>query len=204
MDPIAALGRIDIYLLDQVMRGHIRPEDRVLDAGCGSGRNLVYFFRSGYDVHALDPDPDAIEQTRRVAASCGVSMGTDRLRREALESTTFDDGSFDVVICNAVLHFAEDHDHFERMVARLHGLLKPGGLCFSRLATTIGIESLVTPSAGRPRGWVDLPDGSSRYAVELETLLTLTRRSSCSLVDPIKTVNVQNLRCMTNWVWRRD
>ena len=38
-------GQIDIYLFDQLLRGRIPPGSRILDAGCGSGRNLVYFLR---------------------------------------------------------------------------------------------------------------------------------------------------------------
>ncbi|MAG57790.1 MAG: SAM-dependent methyltransferase [Planctomycetes bacterium] len=203
MDPIQALGRIDIYLLDQVMRRNIRTGQRILDVGCGSGRNLAYFLSSGYDVSGLDPQPQAVESTRQLAGDLEAPADETRFRIEALEATTFPDASFDVVICNAVLHFADDASHFERMVERLRALLRPGGLCFSRLATTIGIETLVRPSAGRPAGWVDLPDGSARFAVDLDTLLSLTNRLGAELVGPIKTVNVQNLRCMSNWVWKR-
>ena len=35
-------GNIDIYLFDQLLRARLRPGMRVLDAGCGGGRNLVY------------------------------------------------------------------------------------------------------------------------------------------------------------------
>jgi SAM-dependent methyltransferase len=52
-------GAIDIYLFDQLLRGRIAPGLRVLDAGCGSGRNLVYLLRSGYEVFAADPDERA-------------------------------------------------------------------------------------------------------------------------------------------------
>jgi tellurite methyltransferase len=38
-------GPIDIYLFDQLLKGSIQPGMRVLDAGCGSGRNLVYLLR---------------------------------------------------------------------------------------------------------------------------------------------------------------
>ena len=43
----AQFGAIDVYLFDQLLRGAIRPGMRVLDAGCGSGRNLVYLLREG-------------------------------------------------------------------------------------------------------------------------------------------------------------
>jgi SAM-dependent methyltransferase len=64
-DLASQFGGIDIYLFDQLLRGRISPAMRVLDAGCGSGRNLVYFVRVGYDVYATDSDPRAIEQNQK-------------------------------------------------------------------------------------------------------------------------------------------
>ena len=49
-------GQIDIYLFDQLLKGRISPGMRILDAGCGSGRNIFYFLREGYEVYAADAD----------------------------------------------------------------------------------------------------------------------------------------------------
>src|ERR1041385_8754553 len=57
-------GQIDIYLFDQLLKCRISPGMRILDAGCGSGRNLVYFLREGYEVYAVDPDVQAVESVR--------------------------------------------------------------------------------------------------------------------------------------------
>jgi 2-polyprenyl-3-methyl-5-hydroxy-6-metoxy-1,4-benzoquinol methylase len=54
-------GQIDIYLFDQLLKGRIVPGMRILDAGCGHGRNLVYFLREGYEVYGADADPRAID-----------------------------------------------------------------------------------------------------------------------------------------------
>jgi SAM-dependent methyltransferase len=68
------LGQIDIYLFDQLLRGNIMPGMRVLDAGCGPGRNLVYLLREGYVVFASDQSPEAIAQTRALAASLAPDL----------------------------------------------------------------------------------------------------------------------------------
>jgi hypothetical protein len=47
-------GDIDIYLFDQLHRGNITIGMRVLDAGFGHGRNLVYLLRQGFDVSGVD------------------------------------------------------------------------------------------------------------------------------------------------------
>jgi hypothetical protein len=101
----------------------------------------------------------------------------------------------DAVICCAVLHFAADASHFDRMVAELWRVLAPGGLLFARLASNIGLESTVGP-AGRQ---VRLPDGTDRFVVDEATLLGWTGRLGGRLADPIKTTNVQGRRAMTTW-----
>jgi tellurite methyltransferase len=165
----------------------------VFDAGCGGGRNLVYLLRQGYEVFGNDASADAIAKVRALAVRADF-------RHEAIENTSFEDASADVVIASAVLHFARDDAHFEAMVRALWRVLKPGGMFFARLASTIGIEGQVQPvSDGRYR----LPDGSDRYLVDAPTILAWTARLGGDLLDPIKTTVVHDQRSMTTWVARR-
>jgi SAM-dependent methyltransferase len=193
-------GDIDVYLFDQLLRGRIAPGMRVVDVGCGSGRNLVYLLRSGYEVGGVDPEPGAIAAVRRLASQLAPVLPADNFRVEPAEGTTFPDGLADVVICNAVLHFARDDAQFRAMLAGAWRLLKPGGLFFSRLASSIGIEQQVQPIAGR---WHRLPDGSERYLVDEALLVSLTEELGGTLADPLKTTVVQNQRSMTTWVVRK-
>jgi tellurite methyltransferase len=186
-------GDLDIYIFDQLLRGRIAPGMRVFDAGCGGGRNLVYLLRQGYEVFGNDASADAIAKVRALAVRADF-------RHEAIENTSFEDASADVVIASAVLHFARDDAHFEAMVRALWRVLKPGGMFFARLASTIGIEGQVQPvSDGRYR----LPDGSDRYLVDAPTILAWTARLGGDLLDPIKTTVVHDQRSMTTWVARR-
>lgn len=196
----AELGNIDIYLLDQFLRQRLADRPRVLDAGCGGGRNLVYFLRTGHDVHGVDPEAGAIEAVRGVAAALRPDLPPENFRCTAVEDADFPEESFDVVLSVAVLHFAEDHDHFERMLRGSWRFLRPGGLFFARLTSSIGIEDRVSPRGG---GRFRLGDGSDRYLVDEEALLGWTRRLGGRLLDPIKTTNVQSVRAMTTWVVER-
>jgi tellurite methyltransferase len=189
-------GPIDIYLFDQILRGNISPGMKIFDAGCGSGRNLVYFLREGYDVYASDADPRAVAATRSLAPD----LPPENFRVEPVEETSFPDAFADVVISSAVLHFARDDAHFDAMMQASWRALKPGGLFFCRLASTIGMETQVKPITGR---WSLLPDGSERYLVDEALLMTSTRELGGRLVDPIKTTVVQNRRSMTTWVVRK-
>lgn len=189
-------GDIDIYLFDQILRERIRPDMSILDAGCGGGRNLVYFLRSGYAVHGVDASRDAIVAVRDLAARWAPSLPAESFRVEPVEAMSFADESFDAVISSAVLHFARDEAQFHAMLKEMWRVLRPGGFFFARLASSIGIETRIRPLGDRR---YRLPDGSDRFLVDEEMLLALTADLGGSLADPIKTTNVQNLRCMTTW-----
>ena len=195
-------GQIDIYLFDQMLRGRIRRGMRVLDAGCGGGRNLVYLLQEGFDVHASDADPMAVAHVRELCARLAPELPAHQRIREAfVERMPWDDASMDVVICNAVLHFARSDDQFDAMVRELWRVLAPGGLFFARLASSIGMapSDLRATADGRFR----LPDGSERYLVDEVRLMAATRELGGQLLDPLKTTVVQNQRCMTTWVLRK-
>ena len=194
-------GQIDIYLFDQLLRGRITPGMRLLDTGCGSGRNLVYFLREGYEVFGVDTDPNAVESTRRLATSLAPTLPADNFRVEAIEEMAFPDAFADLVLSSAVLHFARDDDHFGAMLRTTWRVLRPGGLFFCRLASSIGMEHQIKHVAGRR---FRLPDGSERYLVDEPLLLQLTTELRGQLTDPLKTTIVQNQRSMTTWVFRKN
>ena len=193
-------GQIDIYLFDQLLRGRLQPGMRVLDAGCGSGRNLVYLLRSGYEVFGADSDVEAIKAVRVLAATLAPQLPGANFRAEAVEEMSFPDAFADVVLSSAVLHFARDDRHFEAMVTEMWRVLRPGGLLFCRLASAIGMETRVRQTVGRR---FLLPDGSERYLVDEVLLVELTRRLGGTFLDPLKTTIVQDFRCMTTWVLRK-
>jgi SAM-dependent methyltransferase len=193
-------GQIDIYLFDQLLRGRIRPGMRVLEAGCGSGRNLAYLLQAGYDVAAVDSDFESVAHVRRLATSCSPSLAEDNFRVEAIEAMSFPDSFADIVLSIAVLHFARDETQFNAMLPSLWRVLRPGGLLFCRLASSIGMAERMVPRGGRR---FLLPDGSERYLVDEALLLNLTEQLGGELLDPLKTTIVQDQRCMTTWVLRK-
>ncbi|HYN09985.1 MAG TPA: class I SAM-dependent methyltransferase [Vicinamibacterales bacterium] len=207
----AEFGQIDIYLFDQILRGRIIPRDRILDAGCGSGRNLVYLVRQGAVVYGVDGDPEAIREVRSLAAKLAPSLPAENFRVEAIQRTSFPDGFATVVVSSAVLHFARDDAEFEAMLEGTWRVLASGGLFFCRLASTIGFETRVrrVDGAGGGAGWsgrgrYQLPDGTTRYLIDENYLVDRTRTLGGKLMDPIKTTVVQDQRSMTTWVVRKD
>ena len=192
-------GDIDIYLFDQLLRGRFDQRPRVLDAGCGDGRNLRYLLAQGFECSGVDRDPAAVAQVRRLAEAAGADAGPDRFQAADVDRLPWPDASFDAVVCSAVLHFADDVAHFERMVDELWRVLAPRGLLFTRLASNIGLETVIGPGGRRVR----LPDGSDRFVVDEAMLLALTARLGGPLADPLKTTVVQGMRAMTTWCLTR-
>jgi tellurite methyltransferase len=194
-------GNIDIYLFDQLLKGRFNDCKKVLDAGCGGGRNLVYFLQNGYDVYGIDPNAEAIAQVQSLAGTIAPANPAGNFSVCRAENLPFEDDTFDLVISSAVLHFAADSNDFDAMLRSMWRVLKPGGYFFARLASDIGIEDLVI-RLGNSR--FALPDGSERFLVNEQILLEYTSELGGELFEPIKTTNVQNLRCMTTWCVRKS
>ncbi len=193
-------GSIDIYLFDQLLKGRFVPAMRVLDAGCGSGRNLVYFLRSGYEVFGVDESGPQITQMRQLAVALAPHLPADNFRVESVERLSADSADFDVVLSSAVLHFARDEPQWQAMVNEMWRVLKPGGIFFARLASTIGMEDQVRLIEGRR---YHLPDGSDRFLVDEAMLQRVTTELGGEFLEPIKTTVVESMRAMTTWVVKK-
>jgi SAM-dependent methyltransferase len=191
-------GQIDIYVFDQILRGNITHEMRVLDAGCGYGRNLVHLLRQGCEIFALDEDHDAVNHVRKLSASLETGLPAQNFQVGEIEQMPFPDAFADVVLCNSVLHFARDEAHFTKMLSELWRVLRPGGMLFCRLGSRIGM------TFQRVRDNIYLiADGSEWFLVDEKMLLDLGEKMNAVLVDPLKTTIVQDYRCMTTWVLRK-
>ena len=190
-------GDIDIYLFDQIQKGRFSPGMKILDAGCGGGRNVFWLMRNGFDVCAVDKDERAVAAVSDMAKRSAADLPSDNLQTASLDAIPFASESFDWVICNAVLHFAADRAQFDSWLVEMWRVLKPGGVFFARLASSIGIEKLLIPTSN---GRYMMPDGSERFIVDEQMLRDSTASVGGRFLEPIKTTNVENLRCMTTWV----
>lgn len=194
-------GEIDIYLFDQILKNRFTPEMKILDAGCGGGRNLIYFLRQNFQVFGIDQNAEAVEYVRSLAQTLAPEIPAENFQVSKVEALPFPNETFDWVISNAVLHFADDEHHFDKMIEEMWRVLKPAGLMFARLASTIGIEDKVEKITERR---YLLPDGSERFLVDEKMLIAAAERLGGSFIEPIKTTNVQNLRSMTTWIIRKN
>ena len=195
MDTFFQIINTDLYLIDQILKGRFDHTKRVLDVGCGTGRNLPYFLHGDFEVFGIDSDE---KQINELIHNKQVNRANFKVARA--DNIPFNNLEFDLIICNALLHFANDKEHFERMLQSMWNRLEQGGILFMRLASNIGIEPLIEPMGN---GKYALPDGTIRYLVDQNELLKYTENMNATLVEKIKTTNVQDMRCMTTWILKK-
>jgi SAM-dependent methyltransferase len=187
------LGNVDNYLLDQILKGRFTKEMKILDVGCGEGRNAVYFLQKNYPIFGIDPNEVAIQYCRYLAKSIDPQTDIHRFQIGAGAAIPFHAAAFDAVISSAVLHFAEGHTHFWKMIAEINRVLKPGGIFWMRMCT--GFSNILEESQNLGEGRYALPDGSERYVLLPEGLQELERLGFRFLEAP-KTVLVYGQREM--------
>ena len=188
------LQNIDIYLLDQILKGRITPSMHILDVGCGSGRNSKYLLNQGFNLIGIDVSSEKIINLQHTFGSDPFQVGT-------IENLNFSDKSFQYIICNAVLHFADNTEVFYKMFSELFRVLDSNGTLFIRMTSNIGIENSVSEIE---KGVYKIPDGSKRFLLTKKLLQKLEKDFHFTYVEPIKTVNVNDLRCMTTLILKKQ
>ena len=197
-DLTAQFGTIDVYWFDLFLRGQIQRADRILDAGCGRGRNLVYPLQAGYDVWACDANADAVLAVRDLAKRIAPDWPENRVQQADLRALPYEDAAFDVVLANAVLHMAPDHAACERMVQELGRVLAPGGLLLARLASGLCLNARALED-----GRHAMPDGTTRYIAGFGRVSAWTEELGATWVYPLKTTIVGDQRAMSTWCIRK-
>jgi len=198
---LETLGRTDIYLIDQMMRGRILPGMKVLDAGCGSGRNSEFLVNEGYDVSGFDLSRDVIQHVHQIGTDWGEAFEPNNFKVGNLVDIPFSDQEFDFVICMAVLHFAENRAHFSEMIRELVRVLKPKGILWFRMTTK---HTIVHLAQHVDDDVYSIPDGSTRYLLDRSYLEKLMVDLGLEYADTFKTVNVNDIRSMCVVALRKE
>ncbi len=191
------LGQTDIYLLDQIMKGRYAEHDKIIDIGCGPGRNMHWFLQNEFDTYAIDTNEELINQLK----ISYPHLPADRFQVASVEKIPFADNYFDHVICIAVLHFATSTKHFKEMLAEVVRIVKPGGSMLFRIAANIGFEDKIELVS---EGVYTIPDGSQRFLLHKKLLADCMQENNLSFLEPFKTVNVNDLRCMSTLVLQKN
>ncbi len=190
------LGNTDIYLIDQIMKGRYAKTDKILDAGCGEGRNMHWFIKNQIKIFGIDSNKEAILNLKIQNPVCPPLQ----LQVSLNDNLPFENHYFDHVISSAVLHFANSVVHFKAMISEMHRVLKVDGTLFIRMTSDIGIEDKVSYLGN---GCYELPDGSVRFLLTRNLLEEIKGEYSFDFLEPLKTVNVDDLRCMSTLVLQK-
>jgi ubiquinone/menaquinone biosynthesis C-methylase UbiE len=137
-----------------------------------------------------------------MASELAPELPPENFQVASVEAMPFADDFADVVVCHSVLHFARDEEQMKQMARELWRVLRPGGMLFCRLASTIGAVPGMTFEAVGGRRF-RMSHGAEWLLVDEELLMDLTRSLDAQLVDPLKTTVVQGQRCMTTWVLKK-
>lgn len=201
MNMLLEIGKIDIYLLDQIMRGRIHPQMRILDAGCGWGRNSEYLIKNNFEIYGIDRSEEAILNLKLLLPEWNATYPKERFSVADLSEIPFPNAYFDFIICSAVLHFCESRAHFIQLFEELVRVLKLGGIFWFRMTTKHTIEQ----NAKHLQDDIyELPDGSTRYLLDRNVLDDLMKKHNLAFLDLFKTVNVADIRTMATVVLHKN
>lgn len=184
------LGDTDIYLIDQILKGRYKEHETILDAGCGIGRNMHWFLQNNLCIYGIDSNVSYINELKMDFPL----LPPIRLQAADIEQLPFGDNFFNHIISSAVLHFAESTQHFSNIIHEMFRVLKPNGTLFIRMTSDIGIEHLVKKINN---GVYVLPDGTTRFLLTRDILKQVLHQFPFSFIEPLKTVNVDDMRCMS-------
>ena len=190
------LGNTDIYLIDQILKERYHNSATILDAGSGNGRNLQWFYNSKFDIWAIDKSDDRITHVKEQ-----YPLISDNCIKVGLQNLPFENNFFNHIICSAVLHFAKDKNDFMLMFNELIRVLKPKGSLFIRTASIISIEHKISHIGD---GIYQLSDNTQRYLTDKKEIKHLVKSNNLHFLEPIKTVNVDDIRAMTTLVLQKN
>ncbi|MEO9482801.1 MAG: class I SAM-dependent methyltransferase [Ekhidna sp.] len=181
-------GDMDLFLMDLILKGHIKRDAEVLDIGCGEGRNGIYFIREAYTYHGWDTDASKLKLLEYLAKSIAHAKATFETHdiREAAEEK-----KFDLVICSRLLHFATTKDDFLLMWNKIADRLDKDGILYASMDSAVdtGIASR------RNNGTVEFPDGRVSFALTNDLYDEI--RKGFEEVEPLRTLVHHNERAQS-------
>ena len=194
------LGNIDLYWLDFILKGYLPETAKILDAGCGEGRNLQYCMKNHMDVFGIDQNPEAIGFLKRLAKQYGLENVEARFQTMKLDHIRYPDSTFDVLICSAVLHFAENKDHFDKMIQELSRVLKPRGRLFIRAMTDHYFPPAIKQLDTRI---FQFDNDQIRFVLNADTFLEEMHALTFKTIEPYKEVIVNKRYTMGSFMFEK-
>jgi ubiquinone/menaquinone biosynthesis C-methylase UbiE len=133
----SAAAQTHLQAIDRTLVEHVarlfpgEPSGDALDIGCGPGQIPILLAQRWprLRITGVDAAPHMIEQASQAAAAAGVKINFETVRVESAAKLPFADGSFDLVLCNSVLHHLQNPGAALDEIARM---ARPGGAVLIR------------------------------------------------------------------------
>ncbi|GAA3267921.1 hypothetical protein GCM10020218_006520 [Dactylosporangium vinaceum] len=124
-DPFCRLAGVARVHRELIERAELRPGQRVLEIGCGTGTLLSALVRRhpGVEATGIDPDAGSLRRARRKAARAGLHID---YRPAYAGRLPLPDASVDRVVSSLMLHHLDDDEH-RRALREVRRVLRPGG-----------------------------------------------------------------------------
>ena len=131
-------GEADRQLVELVTQRRVAA-GRALEIGCGTGTNALWLASQGFQVHALDLAPLALERARKKSAAAKLAQGSVQFeQRDFLKGDELPRGSVQFVFDRGCFHVFDETADQQKFAARVAKLLAPGGLWLSLIGSTEG------------------------------------------------------------------
>jgi SAM-dependent methyltransferase len=128
----------DPQLVELVLQRPVAAE-RALEIGCGTGTNAVWLAAQGFDVHAVDLAPLAIERARSKGAAAELAAGKLKFEQlDFLNGPQLPQSGFQLVFDRGCFHVFDEAKDQAKFAERVAKLLTPGGLWLSLIGSTEG------------------------------------------------------------------
>ena len=191
------------YPADWVIRFHNMflkkniPENGViLDYGCGSGNNSVFFMQKGYSVFGVDVAPSfkkLVEKNLELNNINGSNLANFSLIDPDTTSLAFPDNYFDLILSNQVLYYLPTEQHLKKVCIELKRILRPGGFVFFTMMgkRNYYITHFLKQIHGERVYEINIQDKNHRlYGVKELILAVRDEEDLCSLFDVFEPVTV--------------
>jgi len=185
-------GDIDLELLDLILKGYFVEDQKVLDIGCGEGRNLIYFLQKKFDIYAIDKDRSAVDLVRFMFEK--FDRNPEKVIHRSILEDLSDIGFMDAIICCRVLHFSENNDSFLEAWRKIHQILKTGGILYLSMDSMIGFQNHITKVSGNK---YQFKDGSVRFLLDEQLLDQMKISDGYEFLSPAKTIHYENRHAQT-------
>jgi len=124
----------------EITQGYLKSEMEVLEFGCGTGTTALHHAPFVKHIRAIDSSRNMLDIAEAKAESAGITNVT--FEHASIDDLNDKDAVYDVVMAHSILHLLDNRD---AVIAKIHRMLKPGGICVSSTICLGGMMSMLKP-----------------------------------------------------------